>query len=94
MLIMRQRPCGDVFDGVGAHSHSRSCYSIYRRVVNGQNPHGLIRLKATLFVTSADIICDYLHEMKISIENLNASPKLILKGELLKIGPAKEALLE
>jgi hypothetical protein len=80
MLIMRQRPCGDVFDGVGVHGHSRSCYSIYRRVVNGQNPRGLIRLKATLFVTSADIICDYLHEMKISIENLNASQKLIRKG--------------
>ena len=47
MLIMRQRPCGDVFDGVGAHSHSMSCYSICRRVVNGHNPHGLIRLNAS-----------------------------------------------
>lgn len=36
------------------------------------------RLKPS--VTSADVICDYLDQMKISIENLNASQKLIRKG--------------
>jgi hypothetical protein len=50
MLIMRQRPCGDVFDGVGVHGHVKSCYSIYRRIVNGHNPHGLIRLNASGFL--------------------------------------------
>ena len=50
MLVMRQRPGGYVFDSFGVHGHSRSCYSISRRVLNDQNPHGLIRLTASGFL--------------------------------------------
>jgi hypothetical protein len=50
MLIMRQRPCGDMFNSFGVHGQSRSSYSISRRVKNGQNSNGLIRLTASGFL--------------------------------------------